>query len=102
VTTALTTWNWREAARCRTTDADTLFVRGADQKDARGLCHTCPVRTECLAHALDHHIEFGIWGGTTERQRRILLRTRPDIDNWADLLAAARQAYYENEGRAAG
>ena len=91
---AETTWNWRVAARCRTEDADGLFVTGAAQREARGFCFACPVRTECLAHALDERIEFGIWGGMTERERRALLKTRPDVDSWADLLAEARLAHY--------
>lgn len=56
-------WNWRAAARCRTTDAEGLFVTGAQQREAREFCRACPVRTECLAHALDQRIEFGVWGG---------------------------------------
>ena len=86
--------NWRAAARCRTADAEGLFVRGARQREARGFCRTCPVRTECLAHALDHRIEFGVWGGMTERERRALLRNRPDVRSWTDLLAEARTAHY--------
>ena len=31
------------------------------------------MRTECLADALDNHVEFGVWGGMTERERRALL-----------------------------
>ena len=38
----------------------------------------CPVRTECLAEALDNQIEWGVWGGMTERERRALLRRRPN------------------------
>lgn len=95
--TALTSWNWRTAARCRAADAEELFVRGAEQRQARGFCGVCPVRTECLAHALDERVEFGIWGGMTERERRALLRSRPDVTSWAELLGAARQSYYENE-----
>ena len=52
-------WNWREASRCRTADAEELFVTGAAQREARTFCRACPVRTECLAHALDEGIEFG-------------------------------------------
>jgi WhiB family redox-sensing transcriptional regulator len=37
---------------------------------------------------LDNRIEFGVWGGLTERQRRALLRTRPDITNWTEYLQA--------------
>jgi WhiB family redox-sensing transcriptional regulator len=87
-------WNWRAAARCRTDDAEGLFVVGARQRDARRLCRGCAVRTECLAHALDHRIEFGVWGGMTERERRALLRNRPDVRSWTDLLAEARTAHY--------
>jgi WhiB family transcriptional regulator, redox-sensing transcriptional regulator len=89
-------WNWRAAARCRTTDAEGLFVTGARQRDAKLFCRACPVRTECLAHALDQRIEFGVWGGMTERERRALLRARPDVPSWADLLHDARTAHYES------
>ncbi|MHA6797077.1 WhiB family transcriptional regulator [Pseudonocardia bannensis] len=87
-------WNWRSAARCRTRDAEGLFVTGARQREARQFCFACPVRTECLAHALDQRIEFGVWGGMTERQRRALLRGRPDVLSWARLLTDARIAHY--------
>jgi WhiB family transcriptional regulator, redox-sensing transcriptional regulator len=89
-----TRWNWRVAARCRTTDAEELFVLGARQRDARRVCRSCAVRTECLAHALDNRIEFGVWGGMTERERRALLRNRPDVRSWTDLLTDARDAHY--------
>ena len=72
-------WNWRSASRCRTSDAEDLFVTGRKQREARSFCRVCPVRTECLAHALDQRIEFGVWGGMTERERRALLRRRPDV-----------------------
>jgi len=39
--------------------------------DALRICRTCPVRDECLAHALDAD-EHGIWGGTTEAERRAM------------------------------
>jgi WhiB family redox-sensing transcriptional regulator len=97
--------NWRASARCRTADAEELFVKGAAQREARAFCRTCPVRTECLAHALDEQVEYGVWGGMTERERRALLRSRPDVTSWADLLFAAREAHgtpaaSRHEGRA--
>src|SRR6476620_2059906 len=85
--------DWRRRARCRTGDPNELFVTGARQRDARTVCRGCPVRTECLAHALDQRIEFGVWGGMTERERRALLRRRPDVRSWAELLADARAAH---------
>jgi WhiB family redox-sensing transcriptional regulator len=50
----------------------------------------CVVRTECLADALDNRIEFGVWGGLTERERRALLKKRPNVTSWRRLLEAAR------------
>jgi WhiB family redox-sensing transcriptional regulator len=88
------TWNWRGAALCRTSDAEELFVTGAAQRDARRFCQPCPVRTECLAHALDERIEWGVWGGMTERERRALLKSRPEVTSWAMLLSDARTAHY--------
>jgi WhiB family transcriptional regulator, redox-sensing transcriptional regulator len=55
------------------------------------------VRTECLADALDNGIEFGVWGGMTERERRALLRRRPDVTSWRELLERARDNY-ERQG----
>ena len=90
-------WNWRAAARCRTADAEGLFVPGARQREAKLFCRVCPVRTECLAHALDQRIEFGVWGGMTERERRALLRARPQVQSWTELLFQARSAHYAAE-----
>ena len=58
------------------------------------------MRTECLAHALDHRVEFGVWGGMTERQRRALLRARPEVTSWAELLTAAQRAHDAGSSRA--
>ncbi|MFI0976353.1 WhiB family transcriptional regulator [Streptomyces sp. NPDC021093] len=81
-------------AKCRTTDPDVLFVEGAAQNQAKALCTGCHVRTVCLAHALDNRVEHGIWGGMTERERRALLRRRPQVTSWRRLLETA-QAEYE-------
>src|ERR1700752_4072442 len=90
--------DWRPAARCRNRKPDELFVTGARQREAREMCRPCPVRTECLAHALDHRIEFGVWGGLTERERRGLVQRPPAGGSWSDLLLAARREY--DRGRA--
>src|SRR4051794_41862694 len=73
---------WSARAACRSSDLDALFVQGAAQNRAKGICVGCGVRTECLADALDNRVEFGVWGGMTERERRALLRRRPDVTNW--------------------
>ncbi|MGC0344397.1 WhiB family transcriptional regulator [Streptomyces sp. SLBN-8D4] len=81
---------WSAQGLCRTADPDDLFVEGAAQNRAKTLCTGCVVRTECLAYALDQRIEFGVWGGMTERERRGLLRRRPTVTSWQRLLETAR------------
>lgn len=88
--------DWRINASCRDEEPDQLFVRGAEQRKAKLVCLGCPVRMECLAEALDNKIEFGVWGGMTERERRALLRRRPDVDSWFELLDNARQEHLED------
>ena len=82
--------DWASKARCRA-DPDALFVRGAAQRKAAVICRHCPVIVECGAEALDNRVEFGVWGGMTERQRRALLRQHPEVVSWADFLADQRK-----------
>ena len=89
------TWNfeWSQSAACKNADPDLLFVQGAAQNKVKVICAGCKVRTECLADALDNQIEFGVWGGMTERERRALLRRRSNVTSWRELLMAAREQY---------
>ena len=84
---------WTARAACRTSDPDALLVQGAAQNRAKVICQGCQVRTECLADALDNRVEFGVWGGMTERERRALLRRRPQVTSWRQLLQTARDEY---------
>jgi len=73
---------WRALASCRDSAPDLFFPIGAtglalDQIEAaRDVCTRCPVRRECLDFALETNQEAGIWGGTTEDERRVLRRQR--------------------------
>ncbi|HEY0902896.1 MAG TPA: WhiB family transcriptional regulator [Marmoricola sp.] len=90
-------WNddWAAQAMCKQSTPDELFVRGAEQHKAKVVCAACPVRAECLAEALDNQIEWGVWGGMTERERRAVLRKRPNVTSWRALLSAAKEAHIE-------
>ncbi|MEA4945798.1 MAG: WhiB family transcriptional regulator [Propionicimonas sp.] len=79
------TEDWTLQAKCRGMQDD-LFPEGAEQKRVRVLCYACEVRNHCLAEALDNRIEWGVWGGMTERERRQLLRQRTDITSWTAIL----------------
>jgi WhiB family transcriptional regulator, redox-sensing transcriptional regulator len=81
--------DWPSTAACRNGDPDALFVQGAEQNVAKRICRGCPVRYECLADALDNRIEFGVWGGMTERERRALLRRHPQVTSWRKSFEAA-------------
>jgi WhiB family redox-sensing transcriptional regulator len=84
---------WHEDAACSSTDPDELFADSTRQNRAKAVCTGCPVRTECLAEALDNRVEFGVWGGMTERERRALLRRRPDVASWRQVLESARREH---------
>ena len=65
--------------RACTPDQMHLFfpALGEDVRPAKAICAGCPVRAECLNYALDNGIHNGIWGGTSELQRRGLRRGDP-------------------------
>ncbi len=81
--------HWTARAACREAAADALFVEGAAQRRAREMCHGCEVRIECLVDALDSRVPYGVWGGMTERERRALLRSRPDVESWRHELVSS-------------
>ncbi|MEJ5918922.1 MULTISPECIES: WhiB family transcriptional regulator [unclassified Corynebacterium] len=88
---------WVTQAKCRDIDPDELFVRGAAQRQAAVICRHCPVVLQCRADALDNEVEFGVWGGLTERQRRAMLRDHPEITSWAEHYAAQYEAQMQNK-----
>ncbi|CAM3987033.1 MULTISPECIES: WhiB family transcriptional regulator [Helcobacillus] len=82
---------WATEGACAQLDPDEFFVRGADQQRVKQFCRGCPVLNHCLADALNNRIEFGVWGGMTERERRRLLRQHPGVVDWLDVLEAAHE-----------
>jgi WhiB family redox-sensing transcriptional regulator len=73
---------WREEARCRGMDPDIFFHgRRRSAARARRICAGCPVVGECLDYAISEKLWFGVWGGMTPRERRVVWRTRT---TWTD------------------
>jgi len=70
--------DWRQRAACRGIDTEVFFpsarygpLAASATRPACRVCDRCPVRRPCLAWALRHEVH-GIWGGTTEKERRAL------------------------------
>lgn len=72
---------WGDLAACRGEDSELFFPisevgPGARQAaKAKAVCARCPVRSECLAYALDNGLDYGVFGGTTADERRRLARS---------------------------
>jgi WhiB family redox-sensing transcriptional regulator len=85
--------DWRTNAACRETPPDLFFPVGTtgsatDQIEAaKRVCNQCDAQKSCLEFALATNQESGVWGGTTEDERRKLRK------QW---LAARRRANTTN------
>ena len=67
--------SWQEKALCAQTDPEAFFPeKGGSTREAKRVCLSCDVRSECLEYALSNDERFGIWGGLSERERRRLKR----------------------------
>jgi WhiB family redox-sensing transcriptional regulator len=72
--------DWRHHASCTHEQPELFFPVGttgpalAQTAVAKQVCRRCPVLTECLAWALTTGQDFGVWGGTSEDERRALRR----------------------------
>ena len=63
---------------CRVNDADLWFAElPADVEHAKSLCRSCPVRSACLAGALERAEPWGVWGGELVVAGVVVPRKRP-------------------------
>ncbi|MCU1533964.1 MAG: WhiB family transcriptional regulator [Glaciihabitans sp.] len=64
---------WQSDSLCAQTDPEAFFPeKGGSTRDAKKICSSCEVRSQCLNYALENDERFGIWGGLSERERRKL------------------------------
>jgi WhiB family redox-sensing transcriptional regulator len=69
--------DWMTDGKCRELPPETFFPSdGVGVDSARRICVDCPVKAPCLEYAIENHIDHGVWGGTSERERRRLARQR--------------------------
>ncbi len=74
--------DWRHHALCRDEDPELFFPIGTSGpaavqvEEAKVVCGRCTVTEACLEWALESGQDSGVWGGTSEDERRALTRTR--------------------------
>jgi WhiB family transcriptional regulator, redox-sensing transcriptional regulator len=72
--------SWWDLAACQSADPELFFPvteRGPAMSQllrAKAICAGCRVRQQCLDYAISTHQPHGVWGGTSERERRMLRR----------------------------
>ncbi|MEX2278713.1 MAG: WhiB family transcriptional regulator [Acidimicrobiia bacterium] len=73
------TQRWRTMSACRDVGSDAFFVDDPvgvfEERSAKAVCGQCFVIDDCLAYALTHDAPFGVWGGMTAAERRVVRRT---------------------------
>jgi WhiB family redox-sensing transcriptional regulator len=71
---------WRASAACAEVESELFFPVGVTGPAvpqiaaAKAVCARCAVRAECLEFAIVTNQEYGVWGGTSEEERRALRR----------------------------
>ncbi len=67
--------HWEDYANCLTEQPDTFFpTDGVGVEIAKRICQNCVVKEECLEFALSTRQDHGVWGGMSERGRRLIIK----------------------------
>jgi WhiB family transcriptional regulator, redox-sensing transcriptional regulator len=77
-----------EHAKCARMDQEIFFggeyegrrrhrpsLTSIEIRRAKAICAVCPVLWDCFQYAMENDEEYGVWGGTTRRERQRLRRT---------------------------
>lgn len=68
---------WKSKGICAGLDPEMFHPRrGEGEEAAKAICAQCPVQAECLEYALANVMRVGVWGGASERERRMIRRER--------------------------
>ncbi len=71
----MTAATWYADALCAQTDPESFFPStGGSTRDAKRVCRRCPAQPDCLDWALETNQSHGVWGGTSETERRAMRR----------------------------
>lgn len=73
--------SWRLWAKCKGMDPNHFFPeRGQLVAPIKMVCYGCPVRKRCAKFAVDNDIPYGVFGGLTEKERRLVRRGERSLD----------------------
>lgn len=69
--------DWMSTGLCSDKPPALFFPSdGVGVEVAKKICMECPVKDQCREYALEQRIDHGVWGATSERERRRILRSR--------------------------
>ena len=101
---------WQDEANCLDMPLNLFFYeegeRGEQRRDtlsdAKTICASCPVRANCLEHALSVPEKFGIWGGYDEKERWSMLRKMGKVGKANKMKDSVKSVYkwVEIDGKA--
>lgn len=68
---------WKQLGNCKGTDPEFFYPDPANKKaESRAVkaCQNCRVADICLEFAINNRERFGVWGGSTQAERRRIFR----------------------------
>lgn len=69
--------SWMAKGKCRDLPPELFFPSdGVGVEVAKKICLNCKVKNVCLEYAIANHVDHGVWGGASERERRRIARSR--------------------------
>ncbi|WP_225506999.1 MULTISPECIES: WhiB family transcriptional regulator [Mycolicibacterium] len=85
--------DWQERAVCAQTDPESFYPeKGCSPRDGKAVCAGCPVRKDCLHHAITAPEYHGIWGGLTRKERNEFQQGGWSLDQIDEFLQSTKSA----------
>jgi len=94
---------WWKLANCIGRDLSLFYPKhdnAAAFAHGREVCLACPVKEECLAHALATNEQHGMWGGASPRERRAISAGAQMLAEWGSYhgdAAGTPRGYYREK-----
>lgn len=81
--------SWSSRGVCNDLDPELFYpARGESTKEPKQACSQCRIAAQCLSFALESGEKHGIWGGTSERERRRMRKVYAAIERGEEVAKA--------------